>query len=295
MRRLVLVAASAVAVACASRTTPSNPTPTNPNASPPPPPAPPAPPAPPPSSQPVRLGPSALKYLMHQVVHIEQEFQGLRQPIDYGLRIYFQVTISGPADSVGYPTTISIDSIASDSGMAVPMGINVGSAKGLSFRGRLTPRGEVRNQVPSDSAAAQALSPIVGSFRNFFPRLPPGGLTLGAAWSDTTTENDRAAGNITITSVNHSKAAAWEDRNGTRTLRLEVTSEFKVQGNGQQAGQPFEVGGAGLRSGVDLIAVDGRYLGSESRDSTNMTITLPIQAMTIPRTQVSKTTVTVLP
>jgi hypothetical protein len=243
----------------------------------------------------VRLGPSALKYLMHQVVHIEQEFQGMRQPLDIGLRIYFQVIISGPADTVGYPTTIAIDSIAPDSGTTVPMGINVGSAKGLSFRGRLSPRGELRNQVPSDSAAAQALSPIVGSFRNFFPRIPPGGLTLGAAWTDTTSENDRAAGNITITSVNHSKAAAWEDRNGARALRLEVTSDFTIQGNGQQAGQPFEVSGTGLRSGVDFLAIDGRYLGRQSQDSTNMTISLPIQAMTIPRTQVSRTTVTVLP
>jgi hypothetical protein len=288
MRRLALVAASTFAMACASHTTPSNPTPTNPTAPPPPPP-------PPASTQPVRLGPSALRYLMHQVVHIEQEFQGMRQPLDFGLRVYFAVTISGPADSVGYPTSITIDSLAPDSGTTVPMGINLAAAKGLSYRGRLSPRGELRNPVPSDSATAQAVSPIVGSFRNFFPRVPAGGLTLGAAWTDTTTENDRNAGNITITSVNRSTAAAWEDRSGARALRMEVSSEFKLQGRGQQAGQPFEVNGNGVRGGIDFIAIDGRYLGGESRDSTGMTITLPIQAMTIPRTQVSRTTVTVLP
>jgi hypothetical protein len=233
--------------------------------------------------------------MMHQVVHIDQEFQGIRQPLDFGLRIYFAVTISGPADSSGYPTTITIDSVAPDSGTTVPMGINLTAAKGLSFAGRLTPKGEFRNQVPSDSVAALSLSPIVGSFRNFFPRLPVGGLALGASWTDTTTENDRAAGNVTVTSINRSHAAAWEDRNGTRCVRLEVSSEFTIKGNGQQAGQPFEVAGTGLRGGVDYIAVDGRYMGGESHDSTNMTITLPIQAMTIPRTQVSRTTVTVLP
>ena len=292
MRRLALVAASTIAVACASHTTPSsNPTPANP----PPPPAP-APGAPPPApAQTVRLGPSALRYLMHQVVHIEQEFQGIRQPLDFGLRIYFAVIISGPADSVGYPTTVTIDSIAPDSGTTVPMGINLGAAKALAFRGRLTPKGEFRAPTPSDSVAAQALSPIVGSFRNFFPRLPPGGLTLGAAWTDTTTETERDAGNITITSINRARAAAWEDRSGVRSVRLEGTSDFKIQGTGQQAGQPYEVNGTGLRSGVDYIAVDGRFLGGEAHDSTTMTITLPIQAMTIPRTQVSKSTVTVLP
>jgi hypothetical protein len=175
------------------------------------------------------------------------------------------------------------------------MGINLGAAKGLSFVGRLAANGEFRNQVASDSVAAQSLSPIVGSFKNFFPRLPPSGLTVGATWTDTVTTSDRAAGNVTVTSISRSYAAAWEDRVGARAIRLEVVSNFTIKGGGEQGGQPFEVAGTGVRNGVDHIAVDGRYLGGESHDSTNMTITLPIQAMTIPRTQVSKTTVTVLP
>ncbi len=289
MRRAIVMAAFVAALACAPKNPPSTiPTPGNPPAAP--------PPLPPPAGPPgLRLGPSALRYMMHQAIHIEQEFQGMRQPLDYGLRIFFAVTISGPADSAGYPTTITVDSIAPDSGTAAPMGINLGAAKALSFAGRLTPRGEFRRQVPSDSTAAQSLSPIVGSFRNFFPRLPGTGMTLGATWTDTTTENDRAAGSVTVTSISRSHAAAWEDRGGVHTMRVEVASDFTIKGGGQQAGQPFEVAGAGVRSGVDYIAVDGRYMGGESHDSTSMTITLPIQAMTIPRTQVSKTTVTVLP
>lgn len=219
----------------------------------------------------------------------------MHQPLDFGLRAYFAVTITGPADTSGYPTTITIDSILPDSGTTPPMGINLGAAKALSFVGRLTPKGEFRSQSVSDSVAAQALAPIVGSFKNFFPRIPPGGLTLGASWTDTTTENDRAAGGVTVTSINRARAAVWEDHGGTRALRVEVASDFTIKGSGQQAGQPFEVAGSGVRTGLDFVAADGRYMGGESRDSTSMTITLPIQAMTIPRTQVSKTTVAVLP
>ena len=290
MRRLALVAASILVVACASRATPSNPTPTNPAAPPPPPPA-----APPPATQTIRLGPSALRYVMHQVIHVDQQLPTGPQVLDYGLRIFFAVTISGPADTSGYPTTITIDSVAPDSGTSVPMGINLSAAKGLSYRGRLSPRGEFRDPVPSDSVASQTVSPIVGSFRNFFPRLPAPGVTLGAEWTDTTTDRETDAGNITVTSVNRSRAAAWEERNGTRALRIEATSDFKIEGSGQQVGQRFEVSGTGARSGVDFIAIDGRFLGGESRDSTNMTITLPVQSLTIPRTQASRTTVTVLP
>src|SRR3989442_10442424 len=212
MRRVLLVAAAITALSCAQKSPPSPPTPANPPAAPPPPPPPPA------VQQGLRLGPSALRYVMHTVIHIDQEFQGMRQPLDFGLRAFFAVTITGPADSSGYPTTITIDSIVPDAGTTPPMGINLGAAKALSFMGRLTPKGEFRSQSVSDSVAAQALSPIVGSFKNFFPRIPPGGLTLGATWTDTTTENDPAAGSLTVTSINRSHAAAWEDHTGTRAL-----------------------------------------------------------------------------
>ena len=286
-----LLAVAILTAACAGHTTPTTTTPTSVNPS--------APPPPPPPARGnvdvIRLGPSALRYVMHQVIHIDQEFQGMRQPLDFGLRAFFAVTITGPADTSGYPTTITIDSIVADSGTTAPMGINLSAAKALSFVGRLTPKGEFRNQTASDSLIAQSLSPVVGSFKNFFPRLPPNGLTLGAAWTDTVTENDRAAGSVTVTSHNRSHATAWEDRNGARALRVDVISDFTIKGSGQQVGQPFEVAGTGVRSGTDFVAADGRYLGGESRDSTAMTITLPIQAMTIPRKQVSRTTVTVLP
>jgi hypothetical protein len=232
---------------------------------------------------------------MHQVIHIDQEFQGMRQPLDYGLRAFFAVTITGPADTSGYPTTITIDSIAPDSGTTVPMGINLSAARGLSFAGRLGAKGEFRTRTMSDSVAAQSLSPVIGAFKNFFPRLPPGGATLGATWTDTTTESDRAAGTVEVTSYNRAYADAWDQRNGARCLRVEIGSTFTIKGSGQQMGQPFEVAGNGVRSGLDYIAADGRYMGGESHDSLSMTITLTMQSMTIPRTQVSKTTVTVLP
>lgn len=289
MRRILLTAAVGIAFSCTPKTPASNPTPANPPGAPPP------APAPPPASQAIRLGPSALRYVMHQVIHIDQEFQGMRQPLDFGLRAFFAVTITGPADTTGYPTTITIDSIAPDSGTSAPMGINLGAAKGLAFVGRLKATGEFRNQTPSDSAAAQSLAPIVGSFKNFFPRVPPSGITLGATWTDTTMENDRAAGSVNVTSVNRAHAASWEDRNATRALRIEVNSDFTISGSGQQMGQQYQVAGTGVRTGLDYLAPDGRYLGGESHDSTSMTITLTMQAMTIPRTQVSKTTVTVLP
>lgn len=291
-RRLLVAAVVTLATACASRTTPTTP------------PAPVSPPAPPPAPPPpvagrptdvIRLGPSAMRYTTHQLVHIDQELPTGRQQFTYGLKPFYRVTITGPADSVGYPMTVSIDSIVPDSGTTVPMNVDLRVAKGLSFVGRLTPQGDFRNPTPSDSVAAQAVSPIVGSFRNFFPRLPASGITLGATWTDSLTMNDRATGNVTVKSVMRSHASVWEERNGVRCVRIETASTFTIQGGGEQLGQRFDVAGTGVRNGIDYLAVDGRYMGGESTDSTSMTISLPIQSTTIPRTQVSKTTVTVLP
>lgn len=297
MRRSLLLVALWVALSCTPKHPASGPTPANPPGAPlPPPPPPPPPPGPPPSSsQAIRLGPSALRYVMHQIIHVDQQLPTGPQKLDYGLQIFFGATVTGPADTAGYPTTITVDSMVPDSGTNAPMGINLSAGKGLSFGGRLSRTGEFRTQTISDSAAAQSLSPVLGTFKNFFPRLPASGVTLGATWTDTTTENDRAAGSVTVVSVNRAHAAAWDQRNNTRALRIEINSEFTIKGSGEQAGQQYDVAGTGLHTGTDFLAADGRYLGGEARDSTSMTITLPVQTMTIPRTQVSKTTVTVLP
>jgi len=296
MRRPLTLAVVILATACASKTTTTtNPTPVNPAAPPAPPGAPPPPAPPPAGGNAIRLGPSTLRYVMHQRIQVDDHLPTGLSRSAYGISAFFRATIVGPADSSVYPMTVSIDSIVPDSGTTVPLNTNLAAAKGLSYRGRLTPRGEFRNAVPSDSSTAQAISPVVGSFQNFYPRLPASGLTLGATWTDTLTRSDRGAGNVSVTSINSWRAPAWEDRNGVRSLRVDLTSTFTIQGKGEQLGQPFEVAGNGVRTGVDYLAADGRYLGGESNDSTSMTITLPVQSMTIPRTQVSKTTVSVLP
>ena len=46
---------------------------------------------------------------------------------------------------------------------------------------------------------------------------------------------------------------------------------------------------------VSFIAADGRYLGGESRDSTSLTVHLAVQGLAVPVTQVTHTTVAVLP
>lgn len=244
----------------------------------------------------VRLGPSALRYVIHRQVHAVQEFGGQRQKQDLGFRIFLAATIAGPVDSVGYPTTLTIDSLVADSGVALPPTMNLAAARGVTLTGRLAARGELKELALSDSAAVQPLGQAVGNLRSFYPRIPEHGLKLGAAWIDTVTSTEKTGtAEVTVTSINHWNAATWEDRGGTSSLRLDMAATFSLAGVGEGGGQPFEMTGTGTRSGVEFLAADGRYLGGESRDSSSIQITLPAQGLVVPVLQVVRSTITVLP
>lgn len=296
MRRGLWVLGAVLAAACASRRggTAAAPAPSSGPATPAAEPI--GPVAPPKGPESVRYGPSALRYLLHRRVHIQQALGGQEQAQDVGARIYVAVAITGPADSVGYPTTFMVDSIVPDSGTPQLLATPMARARRLIFSGRTSPRGEFVNSVPSDSALAQSLVQLLGSFRDFLPRIPRDGLKPAAAWTDTLETTQKGAGaEVTRRAVVQSMTAAWEEQEGSRRIRLESSSIYQVGGSGQNAGGPFELSGTGTTTVVSFIAADGRYWGGESRDSTALTVRLPVQGVAVPVIQLTRTTVAVLP
>ena len=243
----------------------------------------------------VRLGPSALRYVVQHRSHVEEQYPGQTRTADQGLRVFLAATIVGPADSIGYPLTFTVDSVVLDSGTTIPPTINLAAGRGLRYTGHLTPAGEFKQTSTSDSSMAQVLIQVVGSFRNFYPRMPLAGLKPGADWTDTTSSNDRVAIDVNIKVVAHSRTGTWEERNGSRCLRVESNSTYSVAGSGTQMNQPLEVTGTGSRTSVQFVAVDGRYLGGEAHDSSAIVVGLPMQGMTVPVHQITHSTITVLP
>jgi len=291
MRRVLLVAAACTALSCTPKYPSSGPTPVNPPGAPP---APPPLPAPPPATQGLRLGPSVLHYLAHQTLHAEQELQGQTQVIVRGTRLFFTAIIVGPADSLGYRLTFTIDSIALDSGTTVPPTVDLSAARGLVYDGRLTPAGVSRLTLVSDSARAAPFVQLLGLLQTFYPRLPAAGVTTGTEWTDTTTSDDRVVIDVKRLSTNHARAT-WEDRAGVRALRLEVTSTYSVAGSGSQLNQPVEVTGSGTGTAHHFIGADGRYLGGEASDSSTITVKFPYQSAVIPATRILRSTTILLP
>ena len=293
-RLLLFVAALAGGCASGRAGTAAAPTPASPAQ----PPSTPATPAPPPvASAPasVRYGPSALRYLVHRQLNIQQTLGDQVQSQSLGARIFVTMAITGPTDSVGYPTTFSIDSIVADSGTPAPVADNMVKVRKLVFAGRVARRGEFVNALPSDSALAQSVAQLLGNFRDFLPRLPAEGVKPGATWTDTV-ETTQKAGDATSSkrATIHATATPWE-RAGVSGLRVETSQSYHVTGSGKNAGQLYELSGEGTATGTAFLTADGRYMAGDMRDSTALTIRLPVQGVSVPVVQVAHTAVSVLP
>ena len=256
----------------------------------------PAPPAARPADA-IRYRPSAVRYVVHRQLHIEQALAGDQtQSQNIGARIFVVAAITGPADSVGYPASFAVDSIVADSGAPAPISDNMSKVRKLVFIGRVAPRGEFVNAVPSDSALAQGAVQLLGSFRDFLPRLPGDGLRLGVTWTDTVETTLKGSGSeVSRRTITEATAAEWLDHMGARSLRVVTSQTFRVAGSGKNMGQPFELSGTGTGTSVVYVAADGRYLGGETQDSTTLTVRLTVQGVAVPVTQLTRTTVAVLP
>jgi len=239
-----------------------------------------------------------VRYVITRRLHVEQSFGGQAQVQDVGARLFVTVAVAGPADARGYPTTFTVDSIVPDSGTPDPLGIPMSKVRALVFAGRLAPMGEFDGVAASDTSALMNLAQFVGNFRDFLPRIPAAGARVGAAWTDTIMLAQRDAGGTTGVSrraIVRSAATDWEDHAGAQTLRIESAASYDLTGAGQRNGQAFEVSGTGTGNARLFLGEDGRFVGGESRDSTNLTVSLPTQGLTIPVVQVMSSTVAVRP
>lgn len=287
--RVALLGAT-LALACPPAPPPAGtpPAPTEPGAPAPPPPA-------PTTDLGIGLTPGAQRYVLHYRRRVEQEIAG-QQPTDMSYRAYVSARIAEPADALGYEVSHTIDSIVADSGSFVPPTVNLAVARGLRLTGRLGPSGAVHDVVPSDTAQARFASQFLGSLRDFYPRLPAGGLRPWSSWTDTTTSTERTAGSeVAQRAVSDHRASGWTYCDGARCLRVDVDGSYTVFGSGEQGGQPFELVGNGTRTMVQLLSAGGHYLGGETRDSAMLSVTLPAQGMTVPIRQTLYYTIAVSP
>ena len=58
----------------------------------------------------LRYGPSAVRYIVHRQLHIQQGFGEQVHTQDLGTKTFLTVAIAGPTNRTGYPATFTVDS-----------------------------------------------------------------------------------------------------------------------------------------------------------------------------------------
>ena len=94
-----------------------------------------------PTSSKLRFGPSATRYVIQQRVRFEHDRPDMPPVTELGWRTFIASTITGPAESAGYPASFTVDSILPDSGVVLPPWMDLNAGRGLRFNGHLAPTG----------------------------------------------------------------------------------------------------------------------------------------------------------
>ncbi|HYL79524.1 MAG TPA: hypothetical protein VEU07_01860 [Candidatus Acidoferrum sp.] len=249
-----------------------------------------------PQSAPLRYSPGVTRYLITQRHHVDQQLPTGDQVQEIGLRTFVTAVIIGPADVRGYAVSLTIDSILADSATVLPPTVDLQSARGLRYDGRLSPLGQLIDPRPSDASVARNLAQLFGGFRTFYPKLPSAGVLPGASWSDSTEATDTTGAAVVVDrAVSHYVTGDWESPSGVRQLGIQVSGDFTVSGSGAAGGATFALSGTGTHAGRLQFSAAGRFLGGSTTDSSGIVITFDPQGMAIPRHQISRTTIAVLP
>jgi hypothetical protein len=281
-RRLLALAAAALAAGCAGHR------PTTPVAA-----APAAAPAPAPPRDPSSLQYAAgsARYRVEQTSHVAQEVMGQVNTAD--LTSHQLISTVGSAADGNIALAVTVDSID----VTGPAGADlsaVTAARGQTFRLVLAPSGLVVSVAAPDTTSP-ILRQVSAGLREFFPRIPAAPITAGQTWTDTITTTNSGDVSVTMVAVRQHRVVGWEDQAGTRALHIASTSTYTVSGSGEAQGQAVEMTGNGQSLRDSFISAAGLFLSSVESDSALINANVTSIGLTVPIHQTRRSTVTRLP
>lgn len=203
---------------------------------------------------------------------------------------FVHVTVAGAGDGASYPLTIVLDSLqAWENGQPVDSAV---IAKGTLWTGTLGADGDL-SQLQADRGGTLS-DELSGRLRQFFPRLPSGGVREGMEWSDSS-EYRLVADAFPGTERQVTTYHATESSGSKKGITLEGSGTYARSGTRQQADQSLEMTASGTRHGVHQIGSDGTIFSAQGNDSGDMTITVPAVGQTVPVKQTGSYTITLVP
>ncbi len=238
------------------------------------------------------FGPGTGKYLTISRRIIDQEMQGTRQQTKTNLsyRLSSEVSEAGGQLAAAFVVDSILEADMPGVGTA-----EIQRMEGRRFQSPLMPTGALTD-FPSGQANSPLGLSITNSLRQFFPRIPEGGVGQAMQWADTT-ENVSSSGmgaDLTTKAVTLHESTGWADYEGQPALAVNWSASYIVTGEGEQLGQSFVLEGTGRRLGTHYLGADGQYLGTVATDSATIEVTVTRLGLTVPITQSGADTVRIV-
>jgi hypothetical protein len=236
--------------------------------------------------------PTTTKYRIDQSLSQEMDATaagGAKQKIAFSTSSFVTVTLADSAG--GKAIKVVVDSVKGDSATPIPPPI-LDSARGAEFRGFVDKSGKPLGLKPASNLPAA--TQIQALLSDFFPWTKPG-LKVGDSWSDSTAKTSgTGADSVTVKRVSAYKAAATENRESRKAVR--VTENFTSSVNGTQPtpNGPARIEGTGTGSGAYYVGTDGRYLGGSWQQQSALKVSGTFAPQPLPITIVQKTNVSTL-
>lgn len=214
---------------------------------------------------------AATRYRVDQTLTQEADgsaMGGGKQSIRFTTSSFVTVTLADSAG--GKAIRVVVDSMRGDSATPIPRPV-LDSARGAEFRGFVSPRGKLDGL----EATAGGTSPgarVQGLLADFFP-WTRAGLKAGQRWTDTTARSTGSGtDSVTVRRVTAYRTAAGARRGAPDAVR--VSSDFTSSVGGTQAtpNGPAKLEGSGAGSGTYFVGPDGRYLGGDWRQRSELKI-----------------------
>ncbi|HEX6536497.1 MAG TPA: hypothetical protein VF041_18035 [Gemmatimonadaceae bacterium] len=220
--------------------------------------------------------PGRARYRLTTTVHRDQIQGGGRAPFEFNVTTTQFVTVDlAPQSRDTLRLTITLDSVDVTSDLAAPQP-DLHRLFGRKVTGLISPQGRIYqfDPPPSDSAEKDTRD-LYNSFRRFLVQLPAEPLKVGTSWVDTTTEKVRRNGfDVLARAITSSRVAGDTVVGGQHVWRIARRAELTQEGEAKEAGKTIHLTGEGSVTGTHLVSHDGRYVGSESTQRFDITMTM---------------------
>lgn len=203
---------------------------------------------------------------------------------------YVAVTLNDSA--AGRTIHVHLDSILAQS--SVPeLQLALDSLRGTEYHGFVAANGRLTG-FHAMSGDTLATDRVEGLVRDLYPSLKLKA-RQGDQWADTLARTrELPGGQMSVNTVTTYKAAATEQHNGVKALRLEASTAGTLKGDQTTQGQSVHIEGTSSGSGTYYVASDGRYLGGSRNQDSELRITIAALPAEMPVTIHQQTTVTLL-